>query len=242
MPDSVTNYIFMLSMIQRRVSYVSLITGLSLMVICSLNSPVFAARPYHTDDPGTTELGKFEAELCVDYWKSAETPGFVFKHSLTDRMEIDLPINYHILPGRERGVSPLQIYLKFALVPDCFAATVTGSLGDPSYAANLIYGRTIGFFTITGNLGSSMVGNTNDIDMTFGSSGTFTFGRFETGVEITGTQEGLDWWQMGTRFFCTEWFSLDAGIGGDFEKNMGMNMTTGLWFAFPVSSNEKKGQ
>jgi hypothetical protein len=202
--------------------------------------PLYAARPYHTDDPGTTEQGKFEAELCVDFWKNIQTPGFVFKHGITERMELDIPLNYHVLPDRERGTSPAQIYLKFALIPDRFAATFTSTFGDPAFAINTIYAKTIRVVTLTANLGGSMVGNTNDVDLTYGASAVFTINRFETGAEFTGTQEELDWWGAGIRFFCTDWLSIDAGIGGNFERNMTMNITTGLCFAFPIDTKQKK--
>lgn len=87
-----------------------------LMLLMFSSTLTFAARPYHTDDPGTTELGKFELELSNDYWSNASTPGLVFKHGLTDRMELDIPIGYTLLPSDERAVSPLQLYAKFAII------------------------------------------------------------------------------------------------------------------------------
>lgn len=66
-------------------------------------------------------------------------------------------------------------------------------------------------------------------------------GKIETGAELGGTQEGFNWWQVGVKFFFKEWCSIDAGVGGDFEKKMNVTVTTGLWFAFPVSK-EKKGE
>jgi hypothetical protein len=201
----------------------------------------YAARPYHTDDAGTTEKGKFELEASDDYWGNASTLGLVFKHGLTDRMELDLPVNYTLLPNDERAAAPAQVYLKFALIPDLFATTLTASLSDPSYATNLILGKSFGPFTTNANLGASIIGNTNDVDMTYGLSGTYTIGRFETGAELGGTQEGLDWWQIGAKYCFTDWCSLDAGFGGDFEKDMNKNITTGLWFAFPISKETKKG-
>jgi hypothetical protein len=202
----------------------------------------YAARPYHTDDPGTTEKGKFELEVSDDYWSNASNLGLVFKHGFTDRMELDLPLNYTLLPNDERAAAPVQAYMKFALIPDLFAATLTASLAEPDYAVNLICGKKIGSFTTNANLGASIIGNTNDVDMTYALSETYDIGKFQGGAELGGTQEGFNWWQIGARFFFTEWCSIDAGFGGDFAKKMTNNVTTGLWFAFPLSKEEKKGE
>ena len=196
--------------------------------------PLFAARPYHTDDPGTTEQGKFELETAVDYWNNSASPAIVFKHGLTDRMELDLPIVYVVSPEDERGITPPEFYAKFAIIPDMFAVTFTGTLGEKSYAINGIVSKAFGIFRITGNLGGTMVGISNNADPIYGASGIFTFNKFETGAELCGTQEGFNWWQIGAKYFFTDWFSLDAGVGGDFEKKINMNAATGLWFAFPI--------
>ena len=212
-----------------------------LMLLMFSSNLTFAARPYHTDDPGTTELGKFELEVAADYWQNSVSPGLVFKHGITDKMELDIPIGYTFLPSDERAVTPFLLYAKFALIPDLFAVTFTSAFADNAYAVNGIIGKAFGNFNTNLNLGGSMVGNTNDADLTYGVSETYTIGKIETGAEIGGTQEGFDWWQLGAKFFFKEWCSIDAGIGGDFEKKMNMNVTTGLVFAFPVT-NDKKGE
>lgn len=210
------------------------------MLLMTFSTAIFAARPYHTDDPGTTEQGKYEFELSNDFWKNASTPGIVFKHGLTDRAELDIPVNYVAMPEDKRVVVPAMLYFKFSLIPNTFAATFTEALGEPLYSANLIFAKSINFITLTANCGSAMTGNKNDIDLTYNTSEILRFGQFETGAELGGTQEGLNWWQVGARFFFKEWFSLDAGLCGDFDKSMNMNVTTGLWFAFPIAK-EKKG-
>jgi hypothetical protein len=212
-----------------------------LMLFMFSSTFTFAARPYHTDDAGTTELGKFEVETAVDYGQHSFAPGLVFKRGLTERMELDIPVGYVLRPEDERGIAHLQLYAKFALIPDLFAVTFTSAFAEPDYAVNGIIGKAFGDFNTNLNLGGSMVGNTNDADMTYGISETYTTGKIETGAEIGGTQEGLDWWQIGIKFFFKKWCSIDAGIGGDFEKKMNMNVTTGLVFAFPVTT-EKKGE
>jgi hypothetical protein len=199
----------------------------------------FAARPYHTDDPGTTEVGKFEIEAAADYWHNSTAPGIVFKHGITERMELDIPIGYIAQPEEERSIELLQLYAKFAIIPDLFAATFTSAMGDRVYTINGIIGRAIGDFNLILNLGGVMVGNTNDADLTYGVSGTYTIGTIETGIELGGTQESINWWQIGIKYFFKKWCSLDAGFGGDFKKKI--NVTSGMVFSFPVSK-EKKGK
>jgi hypothetical protein len=203
--------------------------------MCSL----FAARPYHTDDPGTTEQGKFELETAVDYWNNSALPGIVFKHGITEKMELDIPLGYVVSPADEKGVSPLALYAKFAIIPDMFAITFTGAFSERFYAVNGIFSKVFGNFRINANLGGTMVADSNDADLTYNLSGTYTFfEKLETGAELCGTLEELNWWQIGAKYFFTDWFSLDAGIGGDFEKKINMNATTGLWFAFPIKKDK----
>jgi hypothetical protein len=216
-------------------------TKCALMLLAFSSTFTFAARPYHTDDAGTTELGKFEVETAADYWRHSFAPGLVFKHGLTERMELDIPVGYVLHPEDERGYAPLQLYAKFALIPDLLAVTFTSAFAESDYAVNGIIRKAFGNFNTNLNLGGSMVGNTNDADLTYGVSETFFIGKIETGAEIGGTQEGLDWWQVGAKFFFKKWCSIDAGIGGDFEKKIHINVTTGLVFAFPVTT-EKKGE
>jgi hypothetical protein len=199
----------------------------------------FAARPFHTDDPGTTEVGKFEIEAAVDYWHNSTAPDIVFKHGITERMELDIPIGYIAQPEEERGIELLQLYAKFAIIPELFAVSFTSALGDKVYTINGIIGKAIGDFNFNLNFGGEMVGNTNDADLTYGASGTYTIGKIETGGEFGGTQEGINWWQIGIKCFLKKWCSLDAGFGGDFEKKI--NVTTGVVFSFPVSK-EIKGE
>ena len=216
-------------------------TIIIIMLLSSISNPLFPAHPYHTDDPGVTEKNKYELEMAVDYWQNSATPGFVFKHGLTDKMELDIPIYYTALPKEERGIAPLQLYAKFSFIPEVVAATITCIPGDKTFMINGIVSKSFGLFRFIGNLGGSMVGNSNDADLIFCSSSTFTFGKFEAGSEISGTQEGLNWWQIGSRFYFTDWFSLDAGFGGDFAKPGDNTITTGLWFTFPISKENKNG-
>ena len=209
------------------------------LILCLAALPCFAARPYHTDDPGTTERGKFEVEISGDRWNNMLAPGIVFKHGFTDRMELDIPIGYTIGPGDNHEIAPAQLYAKFALIPDHVAITFTGALGDPSYSINAIASQSLGILTVNANLGGSMTGNTNDADLTYGLATLFTFGKFETGMEITGTQEKNDWWQIGAKFFVAEWFSFDLGFGGNFSQPVHTHATTGLWFAFPIAKQTK---
>ncbi len=209
--------------------------------IATLALPVVAARPFITDDPGTTERGKFELEVSSSFWKKNAAFGMVFKHGLTERMELDIPVGYCASPDSQRLIYLPQLYGKFALVPDVFAATFTATFGDPSYNANLIVSKSFGFFKLIGNLGGLFVGSTNDADLIYGVSGIFTFGRFETGAELVGTQEALHWWQIGAKYFFTDWLCWDVGLGGDIIHSTKFNATTGLLFAFPISK-EKKGE
>jgi hypothetical protein len=208
--------------------------GFSIVIQFS-STRVMAARPFVTDDPGTVELGRFELEVAPDYWKDKSTIELCFKHGLTERMEIGIVMGRCALPRNERGYQDAELGFKFALIPDLLAASFTGMFNNPEYGFALILGKTSGIFTVNANLGCAMTSGTDDAEVMYGLSGIATFGRFETGVEIDGARESLNWWQIGAKCFVTDWCSIDAGIGGDFKDDVTMNATTGLWFAFPSS-------
>jgi hypothetical protein len=207
------------------------------------NIPCGAHRPFATDDAGTVAQGTFELETAADYWNEEAAFGMCFKHGLTERMDIGVELGRCMLPEDERGFDGAALGLKFALIPDLFSASFSGQFGDPGYGASLIVSKAIGIFCVHGNLGGSVDVSADDADMTYGLAGVFEVRRAKTGAEIGGTHEGLDWWQAGIQFSLTDWMAIDAGVGGNFEHDIDMAATTGLWFTFPLNkSTEEKGE
>jgi len=211
---------------QFRISFIS-----SFLLFSVFSS--FAFRPFITDDAGTVEQSGFELETAADYWHDAAGFGLCFKHGITDRMDLGVAFGRCLLPEDESGYDPAELLLKFSLFPDKLSASFSGSFSDPCYTAQLVFSQPIALVTIHTNAGYSAVGSEDNGFGVFGLAGTVDIGKVCLGLEFGGTQESLDWWQTGGRYAFTDFFALDAAIGGDFEKEMSLMATTGLFYAFP---------
>lgn len=130
-------------------------------------APLFAARPLATDDAGTAERGRFEAEMAFDYCRyrpdgACHSPGFSVKHGLTDRMDLGMGFSHSTYKDADGstviwGMSPLEIGFKMALLkerqklPDVsFSAGYEA--GETGYGLNLILSREYGRLGLHCNL------------------------------------------------------------------------------------------
>lgn len=147
---------------------------MTLLVFLTITSgSLWAARPLSTDDAGTVEIGKSEAELSFDYCQYrpegiCHSPGIALKHGLTDRMDIGLGFSHFTDKDADGnstawGMSPLEVGFKLALLkemptlPDISvsAGFETGSAG---YGINLILSRGYGNLGLHYNLGYNASG------------------------------------------------------------------------------------
>jgi hypothetical protein len=206
------------------------IAGSALMV------QTFAARPFVVDDAGTVEPGKFEFELAADYWQDKLSPSTVFKHGVTERMDIGICLGYCQAPYHEQGISAAGLGLKFALVPDLLTASFGAEFGSANYTTLALLTKQVGPVELDANLGfEATVDHQNDVDLRYGVAAVVPIKRFAFGAEFMGTQEIFDWWQVGGRFSITEWFTIDCGLGGDFQADVDWNISTGIWIGFPIT-------
>lgn len=196
------------------------------------------ARPFITDDAGTVAMEIFELEAAADYWQQEAALGLCFKHGITNYMDIGVAFGRCLLPEDERGYDMAELTLKFGLIPDRLAASFGGTFGDPCYSALFVFSQPIFFTTLHLNGGYSAVGDDTEGFLTFCGALTAEVNRFTYGAEIGGTKTDFDWWQLGSSFSCTEWLSVDFGIGGTFSEDVFSTITTGFWFMFP-HPNEK---
>ncbi|MDQ7797760.1 MAG: hypothetical protein RDU76_02295 [Candidatus Edwardsbacteria bacterium] len=132
-----------------------------------------AARPLDTDDAGTVERGKTEAEMSFDHCQyrpegTGQTPGIAIKHGLTDRLDLGLGFSHSTDQDADGntvgwGMSPLEVGFKMTLMkehqtlPDISlsAGFETGSAG---YGLNLIFSREYGDLGLHYNLGYNSSG------------------------------------------------------------------------------------
>jgi hypothetical protein len=191
-------------------------------------------RPFITDDAGTVEQGGFELETAADYWHDAAVFGLCFKHGITERMDLGVAFGRCVLPEDESGYDPAELLLKFALIPDQLSASFSGSFSDPCYTGQLVFSQPVSMVTVHVNAGYSAVGAEDNGFAVFGLAGTVDVGQVCLGAELGGTHKSLDWWQAGGRYTFTDFFALDAAIGGDFENDISLTATTGIFYAFPL--------
>ena len=200
-----------------------------------LATAIHAARPFATDDAGIVSAGSFELETAADYWSDNATFGFCLKHGITDRMDLGVSAGRVMYPRDERSFSPVELGIKFGLVPDLLSISFAGSFSDASYGVNLIASKEIKALSLHANMGYSAIGATNDADFTWGAASRVNIGRVSPGIELCGTHEVVSWCQAGLQCSICDWCSIDAGIGSDFSDDVNLTATTGLWFTFPIN-------
>ncbi|MFP4014488.1 MAG: hypothetical protein ACLFVQ_10410 [Chitinispirillaceae bacterium] len=201
-------------------------------VLGLLTFQAHAARPFTVDDAGTVEKQGFEVEVASDFGKDAFDGGIGLKHGLTDRMDIGIGFGYTALPEIDAQHSPLEIGLKYALVPDFLSASLSGSFGEPGYAVNMIASKPLGIASLHLNLGLETQSSVNDRAVTYGMAATFETGRITSGIEIAGADDSMNWWQIGAQVSVLEWLAVDLGLGGDFESEKSFTATSGVWIGF----------
>ena len=206
-----------------------LITIISVVLVGCLE----AARPFATDDAGIVEQNGCELELGGDFWEEQASLSLGFKHGLTERMDIGVGFGYTVKPDETKGFGQAELGLKFALMPDLFAVSITGGLGDTPYNLNGIITYCFGPIEIDGNIGYEATG----IE---GQTGTavyalaliFELEEIAVGAEASGNEDDLNAWLIGIRYEILEGFAVDCGISGGFESGAGNVATTGLHYEF----------
>ena len=164
--------------------------------------------------------------------------GIRIGHTASQRPQNGVAFGKCILPEDESGYDPAELSLKFNFIADRLSASFSGSFSDPWYSAMLIYSQPITFFSVHANLGYSAKGALDEELLTYALALVAEVGRFAFGPEFGGTNESVDWWQVGTQVTITDWFAADVAIGGDFSTEVDFTAATGLFFAFPRPEKE----
>ncbi len=130
--------------------------------------PLMAARPLATDDAGTVEAGKFEAELAYEHTQCrpdglGQAPGFQLKHGLTPRMDIGVAFGHQTEKDAEGntvswGTAPMAVGLKAALLrehrslPD-LSLSAGWEPGSSGWSLNAIASKEVSGLGLHLNLG-----------------------------------------------------------------------------------------
>lgn len=196
-------------------------------------SGLYAARPFATDDAGTVEQSMHELEFGCDFWSHEAALGLGFKHGLTDRMDLGIGTECIIMPEQDNGFESAELSLKFALIPNVFAASLTGSFGEAAYILNGVVTQGLGPLEIDGNFGYETTGIAGgDGIVIYGLAVIINAGPYAFGVEGTGDKDGLHSWLVGGRYALVEGFAADFGIAGGFNEDAPMNATAGIHYEF----------
>ena len=202
------------------------------LVVC-FASVLYGARPFATDDAGIVQSGMYELESGVVFLSDNAALELSFKHGLTERMDIGLAVGYVIEPEESNGFQAAELGVKFALVPDVFAASLAGSFGDASYVLNGIVTQHFGMLEIDGNLGYEATGVPGEEgSVVYGASVIVTIDPFAFGAEGQGDEDGVQSWLVGGRYAVLEGFFVDGGISGGFDEDSDITATVGLHYEF----------
>jgi hypothetical protein len=203
-----------------------------LAILINMPLSLWAARPFITDDAGTVEQFGFELECTSDYWKDLALFGATLKHGLTDRMDLGVAFGYLTAPLRMKAAQPLEISLKYNFIPEHLSVSATGVFASATYIINAIYSHDFKVLSGHANLGFEATGESRDVILTYGLAAVFKIGITAIGAELGGADKDLNWWQIGAQLNLWDWLAFDSGLGGEFNKNMNLYVTSGLWFFF----------
>ena len=204
---------------------------LGLMMV--LMNGLFAARPFATDDAGTVERSIHELEFGCDFWSDEAALGLGFKHGLTERMDLGVSISYIIVPEESNGFESAELGVKFALIPDVFAASLAGSFGEAAYTLNGILTQGLGPLEIDCNFGYETAGIIGEDGTIFYALALiFNLGASAFGVEGTGDKDGLQSWLIGCRYTLVDGFAADVGISGGSDDDALTTATAGIHYEF----------
>ncbi len=193
----------------------------------------YGARPFATDDAGIVTQGMHELEAGIDFWSEEASLGLGFKHGLTDRMDIGVGLGRTLAPEEAVEFENAELGMKFSIIPDFVAFSVSGSFGHEEYFLNGIITRCFGPVEFDANLGY-------ETDFTGDEEGTVIYslaaifggGSYAFGAEASGDKDGLGYWLVGGRYSFIEGFAVDAGIAGGFEDDAATTATAGIHYEF----------
>ena len=178
------------------------------------------------------EQGKYELEMGYDFGEDEGMLGLGFKHGLTQKMDIGVGFGYTVVSVSENRLTPAELCLKCALIPDLLAISVTNELGSSGYDINGILTKVFEPIELDANLGYSATGDTTAGAMFYALAVIAGFGNIDFGAETSGDKDGLRNWLVGGRYKLRKGLNLDIGIFGGFKADNAIITTAGLHYEF----------
>jgi len=197
----------------------------------------FAAYPLATDDAGTVSQNSFELEAGYDSAKDVEdlsnqSSALSFKHGVTEKMDLGIALPYQIHPAGEEKMGAASLALKFSLVRDVAALSLSNELGEKEYFLNAIYTRRFPAVKLHVNAGYLSTGDeTVKGAGTYGLALEYPAGKFEAVGEAQGQEGGEGSALFGLRYRIKEPLFVAGGLARDFKSGH-TRLTAGLHFEF----------
>lgn len=197
----------------------------------------FAAYPLATDDAGTVQPNAFELEASYDTLKDetnsrAQDLGISFKHGITDSFDIGFSFPCRLHPGVVERVGEASLGLKFSLVKDLLAFTVTNELGEKEYLLNAILSKEFGTLKTHFNAGYLSTGEEDRKgNASWGLAAEYPLKQCEAVAELKGEEGGAGFFLLGLRYRLNETFFISAGAARALEADR-YRFTGGFHFEF----------
>ncbi len=210
---------------------------LSFMFLVCFVPVVFSAYPLSTDDAGVLGQTGSELEFCYDNTKIEDAPrtqvfDFSFKHGLTNKMDVGIFFPILIDPKPEESFGMATLGLKFQVVKDVLAFSLTNTLGLTEYFLNGVLSKEISPATLHLNLGYQATGVENiKGSINYSSAIEYPVKKSDFVFEILGDEEGLQGYLLGLRYNVNDNFSLAFAYGNGFDKT-NERITFGFHYGF----------
>lgn len=201
-----------------------------LMVVWIVNSE--GARPFATDDAGVVESAGYELEMGYDFGQDEGELGIGFKHGLTQKMDIGVGFGYTVVSEPNNRPTTAELCLKYLLIPNLLAASITNELGAAGYDINTILMKVFEPIELNANFGYSATGDTAAGAIFYALAMIAGFEKFDFGAESSGDKDGLQNWLVGGRYKLLEGLNLDIGVSGGLKTDRAIIGTAGLHYEF----------
>jgi hypothetical protein len=188
------------------------------------SSSSFAAHPLTTDDIYPVDAGTFELELSYDTWNKKAEPrnhslGVSLKGGITERMDIGISFPFQIQPYQEEPFGNITLGIKFLLLKDIFALTVSNEFGLSDYFINGIFTHEFGSITGHANIGYTVSGDKEDEgEIRYSAAIEYSLWKIDLVGEVLGDSIGFQNYLFGVRYKISEMVFIDCAYGNGFRE------------------------
>jgi hypothetical protein len=190
-----------------------------------VGSFLFASLPLTTDDAGTVEHSKYELEVCYDRCKiqsdiSEHSFGLSFKHGLTEKMDLGICFPFLIEPKPKESFGPMSIGLKFSLIEELLAFSLSNQLGSSEYFLNGIFSYQVSPVMLHLNLGYRATG-IEDVEgsISYGFALEYPVKKFDIVCESLGDKDDFQDYSIGLRYNLKDGVAISTAYSNGFNES-----------------------